>query len=62
MSLTSNEAVNSADEKIQLPDKNSLIWVSAQLNGQEIPMMVDSGANPNCISLRCFQGSPFLRH
>ena len=28
---------------------------------QELPAMVDSGANPNCISYRCFQASVCLK-
>ena len=44
-----------------ISNKNSLIWVSVRLNGQVLPSMVDSGANPNCISLRCVKGSSFLR-
>ena len=47
---------------MQISNKNSLIWVNPSLNGQEIPAMVDSGANPNCISFRCVQGSPHLKH
>ncbi len=35
--------------------------MSVKLDSQTIPSMVDSGANPNCISLRCVQGSSHLR-
>ena len=45
----------------RLPAKNSLIWIKACLGGQELPAMIDSGANPNCLSLRCVQGSEWLR-
>ena len=41
--------------------KNSLIWITACLDVQDIPAMIDSGANPNCISLRCVQGSEYLK-
>ena len=49
------------DNIIRLSDKNSLIWVKVDLNNQTLPSMIDSGANPNCISMRCVQGSPHLR-
>ncbi len=49
------------DTIVQISNKNSLIWVTPLLNGQEVPAMVDSGANPNCISLRCVQGSTHLK-
>ena len=38
-----------------------MIWIKFRIAGQELPGMVDSGANPNCISYRCFQGSRKLR-
>ena len=46
---------------VQISNKNSLIWFSAHLEGQEVPAMLDSGANPNCISLRCVNGSQYLK-
>ena len=49
------------DTIVQISNKNSLIWVTPLLNGQVVPAMVDSGANPNCISLRCVQASPHLK-
>ena len=49
------------DNVIRISNKNSLIWINVNLDGQQIPAMVDSGANPNCISLRCVQGSPHLK-
>ena len=48
-------------EVFQISDQNSLIWVSINLASQEIPAMIDSGANLNCISYRCVQGSSVLR-
>ena len=53
--------VNCGDSVDRIPAKNSLIWINTRLDGQEIPAMVDSGANPNCLSLRCVQGSDFLK-
>ena len=47
---------------IQISDKNSLIWFSIVLAGQEVPAMLDTGANPNCISQRCVLGSEKLRN
>ena len=52
--------INEKDSIIQISNKNSLIWVTADVNGQEISAMIDSGANPNCISLRCVRGSDYL--
>ena len=46
---------------VQISNKNSLIWFTAYLEGQEVPVMLDSGANPNCISLRCVRGSQQLK-
>ena len=46
---------------IQISNKNSLIWLSVKINGQGLPGMLDSGANPNCISLRCVRNSPYLK-
>ena len=54
--------VSDNDDVIRLSD-NSLIWVKAVLNNNQTkPSMIDSGANPNCISMRCVQGSSHLRH
>ena len=50
------------DSVVRISNTNSLIWVNVCLNGQQVPAMVDSGANPNCISLRCVQGSHYLKH
>ena len=52
----------SNDNVVQISNKNSLIWFSINLEGQELPAMLDSGANPNCISLRCVRGSQYLKH
>ena len=50
------------NDVFQISDQNSLIWISIDLQSQEVPAMVDSGANPNCIiAYRCIQGSPILR-
>ena len=38
-----------------------MIWLTANLEGQDVPAMLDSGANPNCISLRCVNGSQQLK-
>ncbi len=56
-----SSSVTNSDNVVQIGNKNYLIWVTADLNGQEIPAMIDSGANPNCISLRCVQGSNYLK-
>ena len=31
----------------------ALIWITGNLAGQDLPMMIDTGATPNCVSLRC---------
>ena len=50
--LTKEQADN-MDNIVQISNKNSLIWLTIKLDGQELPAMLDSGANPNCISWRC---------
>ena len=56
-----NESVNVQDVNVvQISDKHSLIWIRAMLPDQELPAMIDTGANPNCISLHCVQGSEML--
>ena len=40
--------------------KISLIWSTARISGQELPVMFDTGATPNCIALRCVIASPIL--
>ena len=54
-------ASDMSDSVIQISNKNSLIWFSIHLGRQELPAMLDSGANPNCISLRCVNGSSYLK-
>ena len=59
--FSGNNIVNFNDNVIQINNKNTLIWIKFRIADQELPGMVDSGANPNCISYRCFQGSRKLR-
>ena len=40
--------------------KVSLIWSTSKLSGQDLPVMFDTGATPNCIALRCVLGSSIL--
>ena len=56
-----SENVTTGEGIIRISNENSLIWVYAELNGQTISSMIDSGANPNCIAMRCVQGSPHLK-
>ena len=58
---TENEEINN-NNLVQISDKNTLIWIKLKLGLQELPAMVDSGANPNCISHRCFQASRYLKN
>ena len=39
-----------------------MILINIKQAGQQIPAMTDSGANPNCISLRCVRGSKELKY
>ena len=56
-----NESVNVKDVNVlQSSDKNSLIWITARMADQELPAMIDTGANLNCISICCVQGSEML--
>ena len=55
------EGGNTNGSVLQISNKNSLIWITVSLESQKIPSMIDTGANPNCISFRCVQGSPNLR-
>ena len=40
----------------------SFIWILAKLNDQKLPIMVDSGATPNCLALRCVEASSCLKN
>ena len=40
---------------------NSLLWFNGTLAGQDIPLLLDSGATTCCIAQRCVEGSPSLR-
>ena len=69
---TSNVKVNIRDTNVhvdtikndndvnQVDFDTDLLWVNIDLAGQQLPAMIDSGANPNCILLRCVQGSKVL--
>ena len=39
----------------------SLMWIQANLSGQDVPVMIDTGATPNCIALRCVMASSILK-
>ena len=55
--------IHNDDKKTVSIDYNiSLIWISVKLSGQCIPVMIDTGATPNCIALRCVLGSPILKN
>ena len=70
---TSNVKVNIRDTNVhvdtikndndvnQVDFDTDLLWVNINLAGQHLPAMIDSGANPNCTSLRCVQGSKLLQ-
>ena len=59
--IEQSENVTTGEGIIRISNENSLIWVYAELNGQTISSMIDSGANPNCIAMTCLQGSPHLK-
>ena len=40
----------------------NLLWLTGTLHGQQIPMMLDSGATVCCLAKRCFTGSPYLQN
>ena len=62
-----HEVVNKTEEDFELVDKiftvseDSLLWVNGYIYGQPLPMMIDTGATPNCIALRCVSASPCLK-
>ena len=37
------------------------MWITATLSGQTLPTMIDTGATPNCIALRCVVSSSYLK-
>ena len=39
-----------------------LLWLKGHLNGQQLDMMLDSGATVCCLAKRCFGASPNLKH
>ena len=42
-------------------DVGKLMWIASTINGQQLPVMVDTGATPSCVALRCVEASPHLK-
>ena len=61
MTVSPASSAAASGDVVHISEKNSLIWVTVKIEGQCLPAMIDSGANPNCISLRCVQGSSQLK-
>ena len=47
------------DDKIK---KGTLMWITAKLNNQNLPVMIDTGATPSCIAQRCVEASSNLNY
>ena len=45
-----------------LQKEPNLLWLTGTLNGQPIPMMIDSGATVCCLAKRCYTGSRYLQN
>ena len=59
---TQNITAEIKDFTIDVTSKRgSLIWFNANINGEQLPIMLDSGATHNCLALRCVQSSEQLR-
>ena len=59
---TQNITAEIKDITIDVTSKRgSLIWFNANINGEQLPIMLDSGATHNCLALRCVQSSEQLR-
>ena len=43
-------------------EMSDLLWLNRTLNGQPIPMLLDSGATVCCLAKRCFNRSPCLQN
>ena len=46
------------DDKVT--KKGTLMWITAKLNNQTLPVMLDTGATPSCIAQRCVEASSNL--
>ena len=52
---------SSTVNSIEPENVGSLMWVTGRINQQSLPVMVDTGATPNCLALRCVQASIHLK-
>ena len=58
-----NNTVNNTVNNIKSDNMGSLMWITAHLNNQQaLPVMIDTGATPNCLALRCVQASIYLKN
>ena len=49
------------DTKPPAAQETHLLWLSGKLNGQNLDMMLDSGATVCCLARRCLTSSPSLK-
>ena len=50
------------EHQSSLQKEPNLLWFTGKLNGQSIPMMLDSGATVCCLAKRCYTGSRCLQN
>ena len=54
------DAVLQINKEKNDPGDISLMWIDANLSGQNLPVMIDTGATPNCVASRCVLTSPIF--
>ena len=58
-SINSSSVSSSANEN---SDSVTLIWITVKICEVILPVMIDTGATPNCIATRCVEASSILRN
>ena len=58
----SSMAPQEQESRPSLLNESKLLWITGTLNGQSIPVMLDSGATICCLAKRCFTGSRCLQN
>ena len=52
---------NMSQGGVKVVEKGTLMWIAGKFNGEMLPAMIDTGATPCCIALRCVEASSNLQ-